>query len=375
MDSDIKKSTSPMKQSDYEALLEYKPIGTQKPDIIDERTSLDSIDNVVTRAKQYRDERLLNRQPYPWEEEERPYIVAKSSQDPQPYVKKTYYVNGFFSSDPATETVIETVEGTDGEKTVRKRVVTRNKNIIRVIAKLKGGRTTFVNVADAGSYTLGNLSPLAAAPPANPQQKSREIAELKADPGYRFWKNQIIQNGGDRWLGAVYDECVQIRCVFWNLMFVMAFESGLWPGAKNPRSSGAGLIQWMSYGLFRKHGFASPRDANAFQQLPFITKYYQGRGGWKQKGVPNLVAAYTYVAGGNTSDPNKVIYTKSKNPRVLSLNPLWDLDKDGRATAGEMTLSVIRKWYGVKDNSWINKYPNGIWRKDPTIFQIKGLRR
>lgn len=597
MDGDIKKSSSKMSQREYEALLEYKPIGTQKPDIIDERGSLDTLDDVVKRAKHYRDERLLNRLPYPWEEEERPYIVTKSTQNPQPYVKKTYYVNGYYSSDPSTETIIETVEpsaasiispqlnirgkygtfksskksknapiifilggltwpntkatdaqigngkndsrypgdkkdgvegymwlygfkdlhdfniyncfthkdgsggwdecssiltnnsivpekkiliafsagvnmihegllnkapantwniihligGTDGamkrsksilntpnvqiyyiqskgidtasegasvatkkeiasklpsdrvlnssghpngvtvsanwidknvqvtlppsQPIVRKRVVTRNKNIIRVIAKLKGGRTTFVNAADAGSYTLGNLSPLAAAPPANPQQKSREIAELKADPGYGFWKNQIIKNGGDRWLSAVYDECVQIRCVFWNLMFVMAFESGLYPGAKNPRSSAAGLIQWMSYGLFRKHGFASPRDANAFQQLPFITKYYQGRGGWKKKGVPNLIAAYTYIAGGNTSDPNKVIYTKSKNPRVLTLNPLWDLDKDGRVTAGEMTLSVIRKWYRVKDNSWINKYPNGIWRKDPTIFQIKGLRR
>lgn len=597
MDSDIKKSASKMSQREYEALLEYKPIGTQKPDIIDERASLDTLDDVVKRAKQYRDERLLNRIPYPWEEEERPYIVTKSTQNPEPYVKKTYYVNGYYSSDPSTETIIETVEpstasiispqlnirgkygtfksskksknapiifilggltwpntkatdaqigngkndsrypgdkkdgvegymwlygfkdlhdfniyncfthkdgsggwdecssiltnnsivpekkiliafsagvnmihegllnkapantwdiihligGTDGamkrsksilntpnvqiyyiqskgidtasegasvatkkeiasklpsdrvlnssghssgvtvsanwitknvqvtlppsQPTVRKRVVTRNKNIIRVIAKLKGGRTTFVNAADAGSYTLGNLSPLAAAPPANPQQKSREIAELKADPGYRFWKNQIIQNGGDRWLGAVYDECVQIRCVFWNLMFVMAIESGFLPTAKNKTSRAAGLIQWINYDMFRKQGFADPRQANAFQQLPFITKYYQGRTGWKKNGVPNLIAAYTYVAGGNTSDPNKVIYTKSKNPRILALNPLWDLDKDGRATAGEMASSAIRRWYRVKDNSWINKYPNGIWRKDPTIFQIKGLRR
>lgn len=597
MDGDIKKSSKKMTQSEYEALFEYKPIGTQKPDIVDERASLDGIDDVVTRAKKYREERLSNRQPYPWEEEERPYLVAKSTQDPQPYVKKTYYVNGYYSSDPSTETIIETVEpsaasiispqlnirgkygtfksskksknapiifilggltwpntnatdtqigngkndsrypgdkkdgvegymwlygfkdlhdfniyncfthkdgsggwdecssiltnnsivpekkiliafsagvnmihegllnkapantwdiihligGTDGamkrsksilntpnvqiyyiqskgidtasegasvatkkeiasklpsdrvlnssghsngvtvsanwiaknvqvtlppsQPTVRKRVVTRNKNIIRVIAKLKGGRTTFVNAADAGSYTLGNLSPLAAAPPANPQQKSREIAELKADPGYRKWSGQIAKNGGDRWLSAVYDECVQIRCVFWNLMFVMAIESGFLPTAKNKTSRAAGLIQWINYDMFRKHGFADPRQANAFQQLPFITKYYQGRPGWKKNGVPNLIAAYTYVAGGNTSDPNKVIYTKSKNPRILALNPLWDLDKDGRATAGEMASSAIRRWYRVKDNSWINKYPNGIWRKDATIFQIKGLRR
>lgn len=381
MDRDIKKSSTPMKQSDYDALLEYKPTGTQKPDIVDERVSLDGIDDVVTRAKKYREERLSNRQPYPWEEEERPYIVAKSTQDPQPYVRKTYYVNGFFSSDPSTETIVETVEGTDGNKTIRKRVVTRNKNIIRVIGKLKGGKTTFVNAADAGSYTLGNLSPLAAAPPANPQQKSREIAELKADPGYQYasngrWRIQVAKNGGDRWLSALYDECVQMRAVFWHIMFVMGFESGLLPTATNPVSNAQGLIQWIpgGWGLFRQHGFANPKQADAFQQLPFVRKYYQGRSGWKKNGVRNLVAAYTMVAGGNTSDPNKVIYTKSKKPKVFRQNPLWDLNNDGLATGGEMTLSVVRKWYGVSDNSWIKKYPNGIWRKEPVIFQLPGLR-
>lgn len=595
MDSDIKKSSAPLTQSDYESLLEYKAIGTQKPDIIDERASLDAFDDVRKRAELYRTDRINNRIPYPWEEEEVPYIRSASTQDPKPYVKKTYYVNGYYSSDPDTETVIETIEpatasiispqlnirgkygtfrsskksknaplifilggltwpntkatdaqigngkndsrypgdkkegvdgymwvygfkdlhdfnifncfthkdgkngwdectsiltnnsivpekkiliafsagvnmiheglldkapantwniihligGTDGamkrsksildtpnvqiyyiqskgietasegasvavkkeiasklpnrvlnssghpngvtvsanwiaknvevtvppsQPTVRKRVVVRNKNIVRIIAKLKGNRTVFVNSADAGSYTLGNLSPLPAAPPADPRKKAQEIAELKADPGYKKrWYKQVAENGGDRWLSAVYDECVQIRCVFWHLMFVMAFESGLYAGAKNPKSPGAGLIQWMNYTMFRKRGFSNPRAANAFQQLPFITKYYQARDGWKKNGVPNLVAAYTYVAGGNTSNPNKVIYTKAKRPKVFRDNPVWDVNKDGIITAGEMTLCVLRKWYGTKDNSWIKKYPNGIWRKEPIIFKLPGL--
>lgn len=385
MDGDIKKSAIPLKKSDYDALLEYKPIGSEKPEIVDERASLDNFDEVTKRANKYRNERSLYREPYPWEEPERPYIVAKSSQDPQPYVKKTHFVNGFYSSDPATETIIETVEGTDGNKTVRKRVVTRNKNIIRVIGKFKGGKTTFVNAADAGSYTLGNTSPLPAAPPADARRKAQDIAELKADPGYRGtnngrWANQVAKNGGDRWLNALYDECVQMRAVFWHIVFVMAFESGLSPTATNPSSNARGLIQWMpdKWGIFRKHGFPTPREADAFQQLPFVTKYYQGRGGWKKNGVRNLVAAYTFVGGGNTSDPNKVVYLKSQKPKVFRDNATWDVNKNGIITAGEMTLVVLRKWYTgnarPKDDRWVHQYPNGIWRKEPAVSQLPGLR-
>ena len=599
MDGDIKKEASLFGKKEYESLFEYTPSGTEKPDIIDERASIDDWSSIKAKSQRIQETNPTNRLPYPWEQpESETYFDSPSTKDPKPYVKKTYLVNGIYSSEYATETIIETInpigssvispplnlrgkygtfksskksknaplifilggltwpdtkatdaqigngkndsrypgdkkEGVDGymwvygfntlvdfniyncfthkdgnggwnecssilssnaitpEKKIlvafsagvnmihegllkkapantwniihliggtdgamnrcksilqtpnvdiyyiqskgietssegidsnlkkeiasklpkghvlnssdhangvtissqwinsnvkvanpppqtggTKRVIVRGgRNLIRILGKYKGQASQYVK-SSGGIYNLGPITPLPAAPPADPKRKAQDIAELKADPGYKKrWYSQVALNGGDRWLGAVYDECVQIRCVFWHLMFVMAIESGLSPMAKNKVSPAAGLIQWTNYRMFRAQGFADPRQANAFQQLPFIKKYYEGRPGWKKNGVPNLVAAYTYVSGGNTSNPNKAIYIREKDPRVFRDNSVWNANNDGVITAGEITLSAVRKWYDTKDTSWVNKYPNGIWRKEPILFTMLGIRR
>ena len=65
-----------------------------------------------------------------------------------------------------------------------------------------------------------------------------------------------------------------------------------------------------------------------------------------------------FIAGGNTTDPNKIIYRRGT--KAYSSNTSWDLNKDGNITGGEIALSSVAAWYGKKD--WKTLYPDGIWK-------------
>lgn len=354
MDGEIKKESSPMTQQNFDGLLEYKPITKEKPDIIDERASLDEYNDVLKRANKLRQDTLNNRPYYPWEKPEAEYVSAKGTTNPVPYQKKIFYVDGFFSRNNTTQTVSEFGSV---------RTISVGRGVTKLIAKYKGNPSSRVTIAGDGTIPLGAFTPLNPAPAADPARKAKDIAEIKQDPAYRRWSKQINKIGGDNWLGALYNESVQIRAVFFHLMFVISLECGFNHLAKNSRSGAEGLIQWIpgNWGQFRKRGFASPRSADQYQQLPFMTRYYQGRGGWKSQGSPNLVATYSYVAGGNTTNPNKRVYIKPS--KSYYANQKWDrhLPKDGIITAGEMALAAVDTWYGTRD--WQKTYPNGIWKK------------
>jgi hypothetical protein len=352
MDGEIKKESSPMTQQNFDGLLEYKPIIKEKPDIIDERASLDEYNDVLKRANKLRQDTLNNRPDYPWEKPEAEYVSAKGTANPVPYQKKIFYVDGFFSRNNTTQTVSQFGSV---------RTISVGRGVTKLIAKYKGNPSSRVTIAGDGTVPVGTFKPLNPAPPADPSRRAADIAEVKRDPGYKNWAKQINKNGGDRWLEALYNETVQIKAVFFHMMFMIALESRFWHQNVNKDSNAQGLIQWMpdKFAVFRKRGFQSPIYADQWQQLPFITLYYQGRPNWKKVGSPNLISTYSYVIGGNTTDPNYRLY--SSPSKKYRKNSGLDINKDGTITTGEAALTTVNRWYDT--TKWQTKYPNGIWKK------------
>ena len=88
MDGDIKKEASLFGKKEYESLFEYTPSGTEKPDIIDERASIDDWSSIKAKSQRIQETNPTNRLPYPWEQpESETYFDSPSTKDPKPYVK------------------------------------------------------------------------------------------------------------------------------------------------------------------------------------------------------------------------------------------------------------------------------------------------
>lgn len=90
MDNEIKKDNPEVSNEDVMNLLDYKPITTVKPDVIDDRTLSFTESSLETRLKKIRDEADKYRTPYPWEQEE--VIFERTPEVKKEYVKQVYTV-------------------------------------------------------------------------------------------------------------------------------------------------------------------------------------------------------------------------------------------------------------------------------------------
>jgi LAS superfamily LD-carboxypeptidase LdcB len=92
MDDEIKKEDPIVNENSVKGILEYKPITTVKPTVVDDRSDsyLDSI--TIDRIKKIRTEVDKNRISYPWEIEIPEYIAPKKQEENKPYEKKVYTV-------------------------------------------------------------------------------------------------------------------------------------------------------------------------------------------------------------------------------------------------------------------------------------------
>jgi hypothetical protein len=262
---------------------------------------------------------------------------------------------------------IKVVKGVKAEKNTKRIIIRPNKSA-RIGGKYKGGRTLIYKGKSPTAGTIQqyyNMPP--PAPPADPAKAAREISIIMNDVGYKkYWKNKIMKNGNGNaadWLNKVYNEAYAIGMSFRDLLFVICLESSFDPNNYNSGSGAAGLLQWQGT---RKKVFpkGEPRLLNAYQQLPYITKYYKGRPGYKTQGVPNLTAAYTYVIGGNTTNPNEVIYSRAKNPSEYLQNDNLDFNRDGIILAGEAAECCVWKWY----TGSTTPDPGEKWPK-PNLYQ------
>jgi hypothetical protein len=92
MDDEIKKEDPIVNENSVKGILEYKPITTVKPNIVDDRSDsyLDSI--TIDRIKKIRTEVDKNRIPYPWDIEAPEYIPPPKTEENKQYEKKVYTV-------------------------------------------------------------------------------------------------------------------------------------------------------------------------------------------------------------------------------------------------------------------------------------------
>lgn len=268
-----------------------------------------------------------------------------------------------------------------------KRIVIRSNGFTRPGAKFKGGKTILYSYNSRGYASPVSELPLS--PIADRAKAASEIAKIKRDPGYINWRKNIeTLCRGDEFLFRLYDLCVDLKCSFRDMMFVIAAECGFNPTKRNTSSNAQGLIQFVPQKNtlnYSKHGFGSktPGDFSAIQQLPYVKRYYENRSNYnayKEKfgtGIPNLIAAYTFVTGGNTTEPfsngrkqNKPIYAQDR----LRGNPQWDYNGDGVAYAWEITDYAIRHWYfsgKSSDKRGVRLPPGNSWSADGETIGMK----
>lgn len=124
-----------------------------------------------------------------------------------------------------------------------------------------------------------------------------------------------------------------------DLAAVISFETGgtFSPSAKNPSSSGTGLIQFMSgsggtkglyYGMTRQQ-FAS---LSFDEQMKYVERYFKERG-FKAGGNHNVADLYTAVTG----------YGYRRGTPEYNLNKVWDSNGDGYIAKGEMVQNASFK--------------------------------
>lgn len=262
----------------------------------------------------------------------------------------------------------------------QKTIVIRSNGFTRPGAKFKGGKTIVYSYNSNGYYAP--VSQLPFSPIADRAKAASEIAKMKSDPGYKRWsKNIQVLCGGDEFLFRLYDLCVDLRCSFRDMLFVLSAECGLDPRETNDGSGAEGLVQFLppkGTKNFSKYGFGNkrPREFSAIQQLPYVKKYYEGRAyyqTYKNKlgtALPNLTAVYTFVAGGNTYELfNKFLEPNTPIYRKVRKNAGWDYNGDGMAYAWEITDFAIRKWYGTERGE---RLPAGnVWSADGETIGMK----
>jgi hypothetical protein len=130
-----------------------------------------------------------------------------------------------------------------------------------------------------------------------------------------------------------------------HLMAVISFETkGTFdPSIQNPNSSAIGLFQITDVAA-KALGYKNAAEwyrANPTieAQLQSFEKYLRMKG---VKPGASLSDIYVAVTGGAKpgAPDSTVIYSKDKNPEVYRANAIWDVDKDGVITKGELAKAL-----------------------------------
>lgn len=171
----------------------------------------------------------------------------------------------------------------------------------------------------------------------------------RASVGFKKWAKQIEAAGGEAFIKAVEEMSGRLGIDPNKLMNVMAFESGFRASAKNPGSSGSGLIQFMG----GKKGSAAAlgttveelRGMSAIEQLKYVEAYFKQF----KKMADTQEAVYTAVlAGKPVTDPNKVLFKdigrKTKDDPYYA-NRALDKDKSGTITAAEAAAQAYKQGF------------------------------
>ncbi|MDQ3338237.1 MAG: peptidoglycan-binding protein [Myxococcota bacterium] len=113
---------------------------------------------------------------------------------------------------------------------------------------------------------------------------------------------------------------------------VMMMESNIDPAKKNPRSSASGLIQFMAK-TARALGTttAKLRSMSATKQLDYVEKYFRPFAGK----LSSQAAVYAAVGAGQVGTSNSSVLFR-RGSDGYNANKVWDVNKDGKVTQGEM---------------------------------------
>jgi len=154
--------------------------------------------------------------------------------------------------------------------------------------------------------------------------------------------------------------CKRIGCDPVDLLSVMMSESGVNAAARNPNGNAVGLIQFMPATLkaLRYQGtYETFRHLSATKQLEWVERYYEpwkkAAGAWDSpaKLYQATFLPATLKAG---SDPGHVIAAHmGKLGWAYDANALFDANKDGAITVGELSQAITRNAKGARWNEML----------------------
>ncbi|HEU0031129.1 MAG TPA: peptidoglycan-binding protein [Kofleriaceae bacterium] len=129
------------------------------------------------------------------------------------------------------------------------------------------------------------------------------------------------------------------------LINVMMAESGLRASAKNPKSTATGLIQFMAK-TARALGTSvhALRKMSAVKQLDWVERYFKP---FKGK-LTSQAAVYAAVGAGHVGEQGDRTVFFRRGSKEYRANRVWDVNKDGRITQGEMGRVASRFGAGTQ---------------------------
>lgn len=147
MDRDIKRENSEISDQNAKALLDYAPLASFKPEVIDDRTTSYTEGIYEQRIKKIRKESDKRRSPYPWEQEE--VVLARPKKEKNEYKRQVYtvqpsdYRKSYSGKSKISSTYVVTAE--DGSLDQSKKPVDNS---------AYGTPTTFVQKSGNYNYTM-----------------------------------------------------------------------------------------------------------------------------------------------------------------------------------------------------------------------------
>jgi peptidoglycan hydrolase-like protein with peptidoglycan-binding domain len=183
-----------------------------------------------------------------------------------------------------------------------------------------------------GPATAAPATPTPSTPPAAQPGQYERLATQRLGAAFVGQARQVAQRLG------VSPE---------GLFAMMNNESGLNPRAVNGGSGATGLIQFMP-ATARALGTttAALRNMSATDQLKYVEKYFQPYKG-KIHNATDLYIATFYPAALGKPDSWVMGGQNGTAGAVARANPIFDLNRDGRITAGEFREYYRRRFPGV----------------------------
>jgi tape measure domain-containing protein len=164
----------------------------------------------------------------------------------------------------------------------------------------------------------------------------------RTSAGMRRWGKAIEAAGGEEFLKAVEAMAARLKQDPEKLMNIMAFESGLNPAKKNPRSTATGLIQFMrdtAIGLGTT--VEELKGMSALEQLDYVEKYFQKFSTLRK--YASQEELYTAVLAGKPRRGESVLFRQGT--QSYTANRELDKDKSGTITAVEAAAHVFKQGF------------------------------